>query len=113
MQTPGNVERAVALLGIDAADCDVVANGFDATLFSPRPVDRAGIWRRVLVDEPRGWRPGEEPGSVAYQPDQIKILEHAVVLVAVGRYTAVKRLGLLIAAFARSEQRARRTSRRS
>jgi glycosyltransferase involved in cell wall biosynthesis len=62
----------------------------------------------MLVDEPRGWRPGEEPGTVAYRPDEVKVLDDAVVLIAVGRYTAVKRLGLLIDAFARAEQRARR-----
>ena len=26
------------------------------------PVDRAALWRRVLVDEPRGWRPGGDGG---------------------------------------------------
>jgi glycosyltransferase involved in cell wall biosynthesis len=36
------------------------------------------------------------------------VLDAAVILVAVGRYTAVKRLGLLIEAFARAELRARR-----
>jgi glycosyltransferase involved in cell wall biosynthesis len=109
VQTPGNVDRAVALLGIEPTVCDVVANGFDAGLFAPRPVDRRRFWRRALVEEPRGWRPGAEPGSVAYQPEQVTVLEEAVVLVAVGRFTAVKRLGLLIEAFARAEQRARRT----
>jgi glycosyltransferase involved in cell wall biosynthesis len=108
VQTPGNVRRAVALLGVAAADCDIVANGFDETLFSRRPVDRSAIWRRALVEEPRGWRPGEDAGSVAYQPHQVTILDDAVILIAVGRYTAVKRLGLLIDAFARAEQRARR-----
>jgi glycosyltransferase involved in cell wall biosynthesis len=107
VQTPGNVERAVALLGVAAADCDIVANGFDETLFSPRPVDRVAIWRRALVEQPQGWRPGEEPGSVAYRAEQVAILQDAVTLIAVGRYTAVKRLGLLIEAFARAEQRAR------
>lgn len=108
VQTPGNVDRAVALLGIDPAACDVVANGFDATLFAPRPVDRGRIWRRVLVEEPRGWRPREEPGSLAYRPEQVTVLDEAVILIAVGRYTAVKRLGLLVEAFARAERRARR-----
>ena len=28
----------------------------------PRHVDHAALWRRMLVDEPRGWAPGEEPG---------------------------------------------------
>jgi glycosyltransferase involved in cell wall biosynthesis len=108
VQTPSNVDRAIALLGVKAADCVVVANGFDAELFSPRTVDRARFWRGALVDEPHGWRPGAQPGSVRYEPEQIRVLEEAVILVAVGRYTAVKRLGLLIDAFARAERRTRR-----
>ncbi len=108
VQTPGNVNRAVNLLGIDPAVCIIVANGFDAALFAPRIIDRAEFWRGALVENPRGWRPGGEPGSVAYQPEQVTVLAQGVVLVAVGRYTAVKRLGLLIDAFARAERRARR-----
>jgi glycosyltransferase involved in cell wall biosynthesis len=108
VQTPRNVDRAVALLGVDPAACVVVANGFDAASFAPRTIDRARFWRRALVEEPRGWRPGAEPGSVAYEPEHVSVLDEAVVLVAVGRYTAVKRLGLLIDAFARAERRARR-----
>jgi len=106
--TPRNVDRAVALLGVEREACVVVANGFDTTLFAPRTVDRARFWRQVLVEQPRGWRPGGEPGSVAYQPEQVAVLEEAVVLVAVGRYTAVKRLGLLVDAFALAERRAPR-----
>jgi glycosyltransferase involved in cell wall biosynthesis len=108
VQTPGNVDRAVALLGIEPTTCVVVANGVDATSFRPRPIDRASFWRRTLVEKSHGWRPGAQPGSVAYQSEQVSVLEKAVILVAVGRYTAVKRLGLLIDAFARAEQRARR-----
>jgi glycosyltransferase involved in cell wall biosynthesis len=107
VQTPRNVDRAVALLGVEPDVCVVVANGFDPELFAPRTVDRAGFWRRALVEQPQGWRPGAEPGSVAYQPEQVELLSEAVVLVAVGRYTAVKRLGLLIEAFARAERRVR------
>jgi glycosyltransferase involved in cell wall biosynthesis len=108
VQTPGNVNRAVNLLGIDPAVCTIVANGFDAALFAPRIIDRAGFWRRALVENPQGWRPGGEPGSITYEPEQVTVLAQGVVLVAVGRYTAVKRLGLLIDAFARAERRARR-----
>jgi glycosyltransferase involved in cell wall biosynthesis len=108
VQTPRNVDRAVALLGVERAACVVVANGFDANVFAPRSIDRARFWRRALVEEPHGWRPGREPGSVAYEPEHVAVLTEAVVLVAVGRYTAVKRLGLLIEAFARAERSARR-----
>ncbi len=106
VQTPGNIDRAVALLGVEPAACVVVPNGFDPSSFRPRGVDRDGFWRRALVEEPHGWRPGEEPGSVAYEPEQVAVLKEAVVFVAVGRYTAVKRLGLLIDAFARAQRAA-------
>ena len=60
------VHRAERLLGIDGARCVQVSNGFDPELFHPREIDRAAHWRRHLVDEPQGWRPGEEAGSVGY-----------------------------------------------
>ena len=56
----------------------------------------------------RGWRPGEEAGSVAYTSDQAARLDERVVLVAVGRFTDVKRLPLLVAAFERARLAARR-----
>jgi glycosyltransferase involved in cell wall biosynthesis len=96
------VGRAAGLLGIDPARCVLVPNGFDPETFAERPVDRGALWRRYLIDEPRGWRPGGEPGSVAYTetwpPD-------APVLLYVGRYTEVKRLPLLIEAYAAAQER--------
>ena len=108
VQTPGNVDRAAVLLGVDPSACVVVANGVDVTSFTPTLVDRAGFWRQALVQEPQGWLPGGEPGSVAYQAEEVAVLQDAVILIALGRYTAVKRLGLLIDAFARAAERARR-----
>jgi len=94
------VARAVRLLGADPAKCVRVANGFDPATFTPREVDRAAVWRRVLVEEPRGWAPGQEAGSVRYEsvPD-------GPVLLYVGRYTEVKRLPLLIEAYAEASSR--------
>jgi glycosyltransferase involved in cell wall biosynthesis len=105
VQTPANVDRAVALLGVDRGLCVVVANGFDPAVFLPRRADRTAVWRKALVEEPQGWRPGAAPGSVAYTVEQVSVLTEAVVLVAVGRYTAVKRIGLLIDAFKRAQRR--------
>lgn len=110
VQTPRNVDRAVGLLGVDRRKCVVVANGFDPVLFAPRTVNRTAVWRRALVEEPHGWRPGAGPGSVAYEPEQIAELKDGVVLIAVGRYTAVKRIGMLIDAFARAERTAKPAS---
>jgi glycosyltransferase involved in cell wall biosynthesis len=106
--THGAVGRAVALLGIPPTGCVAVPNGFDPELFRPAVVDRAAFWRRHLVERPQGWRPGRPAGSVRYDAGQVAALDDAVVLIAVGRFTAVKRLGLVVRAF----ERARRGSGR-
>jgi glycosyltransferase involved in cell wall biosynthesis len=100
--SPSQIPRAQTLLGIDTRRCVVVPNGFDPDDFAPRPVDRAAHWHEHLVAHPRGWRPGEEAGSVRYTEAEIAPLATAPVFLAVGRFTAVKRLGLLIRAFARA-----------
>jgi glycosyltransferase involved in cell wall biosynthesis len=96
------VERAAGLLGIDPARCVLVPNGFDPETFTRRLVDRGALWRRYLVDEPRGWAPGAEPGSVAYTQTWPA---DAPLLLYVGRYTEVKRLPLLIEAYAAARPR--------
>lgn len=99
------LERAAALLRLDTGRFAHVPNGVDAA-FSPGRVDRRRHWRRHLVERPCGWRPGAGPGSVAYEERDIEALE-GVVLLSVGRFTAVKRLPLLIEAFAEALPRLR------
>jgi glycosyltransferase involved in cell wall biosynthesis len=85
-------------------------------------VDHERLWRRLLVDEPRGWAPGGDPGSPAprgrdgagltLEPDGDLLrvryesveafADDAPVLLYVGRFTEVKRLPLLIEAYARA-----------
>ena len=96
------VARAEQLLGAEPAKCVRVANGFDPQTFEPREVDRRAVWRRVLVEEPRGWAPGEEAGSVSYEDVDAFT---GPVLLYVGRYTEVKRLPLLIEAYAQARPR--------
>lgn len=82
------VERAERLLGIDPARCHRVPNGFDPVAFDRRPVigeERRAFWRETLGNE----LPADEP-----------------VLLYVGRFTKVKRVGLLIEAHQRSGIRA-------
>ena len=103
------VARAEHLLGIDPARCVRVANGFDPETFRPRHVDHRAHWRRALVDEPRGWAPGEEAGSVRYAEADLAAFGddrgETPVLLYVGRYTEVKRLSLLIEAYAEAAPR--------
>ena len=103
------VARAERLLGADPVRCVRVANGFDPETFRPRHVDHRAHWRRALVDEPRGWAPGEEAGSVRYEEADLAAFGddrgETPVLLYVGRYTEVKRLPLLIEAYAEAAPR--------
>jgi glycosyltransferase involved in cell wall biosynthesis len=94
------VARAEGLLGIDPDRCVVLPNGFDPERFDRVDVDRAAHWRRHLVEAPQGWRPGGTAGSVAYAERDIDRLAGATTILSVGRFTAVKRTGLLVEAFA-------------
>jgi len=102
---PGNLDRAIGLLGVGSERLATLANGFDPMQFRPLEVDRRAVWRSVLVDEPRGWRPGEEPGSVGYDEHALDALERGPVIMYVGRFTEVKRLPLLLESFAAARPR--------
>lgn len=75
------VERVEALLGADPERCVKIANGFDPDAFDVHPVDRAAFWHRHIGQAVTAGEP---------------------VLLYVGRFTAVKRLPLLIEAHARA-----------
>ena len=102
---PGNSERAVELLGLEPDRFETLPNGFDPVVFRPCAVDRRRTWRRALVDEPRAWAPGGKPGSIAYGEDVLDALDRGPVIVYVGRFTEVKRLPLLLEAFAEARGR--------
>jgi len=102
--SPSQLERVETLLGIGADRCVVCPNGFDPDRFAPRPVDRRTHWRRHLVEDPRGWRPAESEGSLRYDEDEVAALADGPVLLSVGRFTEVKRLPLLVRAFARARR---------
>ena len=96
------VARVCALLGITPERCVHLPNGFDPRRFDRRQVDRQALWRHALVDHPQGWSPGHSPGSVAYTARQVHPLATNPVLLYVGRYTALKRLDLLLGAYVRA-----------
>jgi glycosyltransferase involved in cell wall biosynthesis len=115
--TDSAIERAERLLGIDPERCVQVSNGFNPDHFGPRHLDHRALWRRMLVDEPRGWAPNEEPGSVSYPVEALDAFcdgersgdepagrdpGETPVLLYVGRYTEVKRIPLLIEAYERA-----------
>jgi glycosyltransferase involved in cell wall biosynthesis len=96
------VARAVALLGIPAERCIHLPNGFDPQQFDRRTVDRQSLWHDILVAHPQGWLPGDNPGSVAYTADQVQTLATVPILLYVGRFTALKRLDVLLRAYVRA-----------
>lgn len=99
----GGLERAASALDLEPERFVAVPNGFDPT-FAPGPIDRAAHWRRALVEHPQGWRPGEPVGSIAYAEEDLAALD-GTVLIYVGRFTEIKRLPLLIEAFALARPR--------
>lgn len=102
---PAGVERAIALLGVPRERVVALPNGVDLELFAPRALDRDAFWRHVLVEAPQGWLPGKPPGSARYDEAAAARLAAGSVLICVGRFTAVKRLDRVIAAFGRVQER--------
>jgi glycosyltransferase involved in cell wall biosynthesis len=99
---PGAAADVARLLGVPLRAIVELPSGVDLDLFRRRPLDRAqrlAHWRRWLVEEPLGWDESGVPGSVAYTDADLRPLREAeAILLYVGRYTAVKRLPLLIRA---------------
>jgi D-inositol-3-phosphate glycosyltransferase len=113
--SPPDRATAIPLLGLDPDVVTDVPNGVDTERFRPRPsslVERRARFRRWLVEDPRGWDESGPPGSVRYREDDLDRLlgpdGDATVLIFVGRFTAAKRVPLLLEAFARARSRARR-----
>jgi glycosyltransferase involved in cell wall biosynthesis len=103
--SPDAVDRVPGLLGVDPDRVVWAPNGFEPDSFDRRAIDRQSLWRRWLVEDPRGWDPESgEPGSVRYSESDLEALS-GTVLIYSGRFTEVKRIPLLIRAFARARER--------
>lgn len=108
--SPHVAGRAVDALKLAPGQVAVVPNGVDAHHFRPLQLsvdERLTLLRRWLVDEPQGWNESGKPGSVRYsEADLSAFVDPASgaarpVLLYVGRFTRVKRLALLLRAYAR------------
>jgi glycosyltransferase involved in cell wall biosynthesis len=112
--SPADVHEVGRLLEVDPDRLAVVPNGVDVERFDRRitePSERLARWHRWLVDEPLGWDESGRPGSVSYTDrDLAAFVDPATgglkpVLLYVGRFTAVKRLDMLLRAYARLRAR--------
>ena len=99
-------QLALDLLSVPEARVETIANGVDTSVFTPRVhtvIERMACWQRWLVDDPRGWRPGEAEGTIRYSAADLSAFVNddgtlvPVVLYA-GRFLRFKRLQLLIEA---------------
>ena len=105
-------QLALELLPVHESRVVTIANGVDTEVFAPGhcpPAERLQRWRRWLVDDPRGWRPGEAEGSVRYTVDDLAAFtddagEPLPVVLFVGRFMRFKRLQLLIEAHCESRR---------
>jgi glycosyltransferase involved in cell wall biosynthesis len=106
---PGAGADAALLLGLERAKLRGLPSGVELERFSRRPLageERLAFWRRWLVEQPRGWDESSRPGSIAYRDEELAPFRAGgPVFLYVGRYTAVKRLPLLIGAHARALER--------
>jgi glycosyltransferase involved in cell wall biosynthesis len=106
---PGAEADAALLLGLQPDKLRGLPSGVELGRFSRRPLaeeERLAFWRRWLVEQPRGWDQSGRPGSIAYRDQELAPFRAGgPVFLYVGRYTAVKRLSLLIGAHARAVAR--------
>jgi glycosyltransferase involved in cell wall biosynthesis len=106
---PGAAVEVARLLGVPLERVQALPSGIELELFERRALgrrERLLHWRRWLVEEPLGWDESGTPGTVAYREADLWPFRQAeAILLYVGRYTAVKRLPLLIGAHARALER--------
>ena len=99
-------QLAQLLLPVGQARLARIASGVDTDVFSPRArpaARRMALWKRWLVDEPRGWRPGRPAGSIRYDLADLSAFtdidgQPVPVVLFAGRFMRFKRLQLLIEA---------------
>ena len=108
---PGSEREVGSLLGVARDRIVGLPSGVDLGLFRPQPLpasERFSFWRDWLVEHPQGWDESGRPGTVGYRRRELWPLEQAeTIFLFVGRFTAVKRLPLLLAAHRRAQQRFR------
>lgn len=103
--SPAQLPRVERLLGVPEDRVEILPNGVDVALFDRVEVDRDQLWRDVLVEDPKGWEPGGEEGTIRYEPADAEHVARGSVVLYVGRFTEVKRLDVLIAAWSEAEER--------
>jgi D-inositol-3-phosphate glycosyltransferase len=106
-------DEARRLLDVPAEAVEAIPNGVDVERFDRHrlePVERMQRWRRWLIEDPLGWDESGRPGTVRYREHDLRWFtpgpnrDRAPVLLYVGRFTDVKRVPLLLRAYARARE---------
>ncbi len=114
VNSPHEQSEAARLLAIPGERIECIPNGVDTERFDRvqlSPADRLERWRKWLVAEPRGWDESGRAGSIRYGEEDLRWFaesesgEPPVVLLFVGRFLAVKRVNLLLRAYASARSR--------
>jgi D-inositol-3-phosphate glycosyltransferase len=107
-----HADRAIAMLQVPEDRVSVIPNGVDTDRFRPIHLStgkRLALFRRWLVDDPRGWDTSGRIGTIRYTAADLSAFVDGdaarPVLLFVGRFTAVKRLPLLLRAYGRVRAR--------
>ncbi len=102
------------LLHLPEDRLDIIPNGVDTTRFQPDPPpsdhqrhdrEKHDLLHRWLVDDPKGWLPHQEPGTIAYTQADVKGMlfdsegRRRPLLLWVGRFLRFKHLDLLLRSF--------------
>jgi glycosyltransferase involved in cell wall biosynthesis len=112
--SPHQRDEAHRLLGIDLERIEWIPNGVDIGRFARDNLaasERLSRWRRWLVEDPHGWDESGEPGTIRYGEGDLEQFIDArtgqplPVLLFVGRFLAMKRVPLLVRAYARARPR--------
>jgi glycosyltransferase involved in cell wall biosynthesis len=112
--SPHQRDEAHRILGVDLERIEWIPNGVDIARFDRSVVgldERLARWRRWLVEDPHGWDESGEVGTIAYREQDLRHFvdsesgEPAPVLLFVGRFLGMKRVPLLIRAYARAKER--------
>lgn len=105
--SPHDRDLAIDLLGVPPDRVITIPNGVDVAIFRPRLLsedERLSNWTRWLVTDPQGWKPGGSPGSLQYSDEDLRMFRdvdgvRTPILLYVGRFTAFKRVDVLLDAY--------------
>jgi glycosyltransferase involved in cell wall biosynthesis len=105
--SPHDRDLAIDLLAVPPDRVITIPNGVDVDIFRPREIggdERLSNWTRWLVTDPQGWKPGGSPGGLRYSDEDLRMFRdvdgmRTPILMYVGRFTAFKRVDVLLDAY--------------